>query len=100
MSTRTGSIILRVAGKNHWAHTLSNKNFSHYRISEKRGDITKDLTGVVCHDHFAPYYSYLDGVAHSVCNAHHLRELAAVEQIDGELWAKELKELFLIILAK
>jgi len=60
------------------AHTLSNKQFTHYRLSEKRGDISIISSGIVTHDHFASYYSKLVGVEHSLCNAHHLRELKAI----------------------
>lgn len=88
---------IRINGKNSWLHTLCNNQLVHYRISEKRGDIPKDLSGVVVHDHFAPYYSQLgDDLDHSLCNAHHLRELKAVVEIDKEPWARNMIRLLLL----
>jgi transposase len=91
---------LIINGKINWAHTLSNNKFTHYRISEKRGDISIISSGVVTHDHFVSYYSKLDGVQHSLCNAHHLRELKAVVEIDKEPWAKSMIRLLLFGHAK
>jgi len=84
---------LVIAGKLHWVHTLSNNKFVHYRASEKRGDVPTDLSGTVVHDHFASYYSKLKGVQHSLCNAHHLRELKAVVELDKESWARHMVRL-------
>ena len=81
---------LRVAGKTNWLHTLCNELLVHYRFSEKRGDVPKGLTGIVVHDHFVSYYAQLDKVSHALCNAHHLRELKAVAEIDKESWAKNM----------
>lgn len=92
-SDETGLII---NGKINWVHTLSNKQFTHYRLSEKRGDISIVSLGVLTHDHFKSYYSKLDGVQHSLCNAHHLRELKAVVEIDKELWAKSMIRLLVL----
>lgn len=41
--------------------------------------------GVIVHDHFKPYYT-LRGPLHALCNAHHLRELQALIEIE-EAWA-------------
>jgi transposase len=83
----------RVAGKGQWLHTVSTEALTFYRVTEHRGDVPKDLTGgVVVHDHFKPYYG-LTGVAHAFCNAHHLRELKALIEIDQEPWAKAMSEL-------
>jgi transposase len=68
---------------------------ANYRVSEKRGDVSIISSGVVTHDHFVSYYSKLDGVQHSLCNAHHLRELKAVVEIDKEPWAKSMIRLLL-----
>jgi transposase len=83
----------RVAGKGRWLHTVSTETLTFYRVSEKRGAIAESLTGgVVVHDHFKPYYG-LTGVAHAFCNAHHLRELKALIEIDEEPWAKDMSDL-------
>ncbi|MGO9612229.1 MAG: IS66 family transposase [Dissulfurispiraceae bacterium] len=51
-------------------------------MSAKRGGLPKGLRGgVIVHDHFAPYYT-LPAVRHALCNAHHLRELKALIDID------------------
>jgi transposase len=83
---------LRVAGRLHWVHALCDDKRVHYRLSEKRGDIKECLTGVVVHDSFVSY-DRLEGVQHSLCNAHILRELKAVEEIDKELWARKMARL-------
>ena len=49
-----------------------------------------DLAGTVVHDHFVSYYTKLDEAIHALCNAHHLRELKAVDEIDKEPWAKNM----------
>lgn len=84
---------VRVAGKTIWLHSLSNAKFVHFRVSEKRGDVAKNLIGTVTHDHFASYYSQMENVIHSLCNAHHLRELKAVTEIDKEPWARQMARL-------
>jgi transposase len=86
----------RINNKTQWLHTLCNDKFVHYRPSEKRGDIPQNLSGVVVHDHFAPYVAKMGNVQHSFCNAHHLRELKAVASIDKEPWARSLSRLLLL----
>ena len=77
----------RIAGKLHWLHTTSSLLFTFYRAGEKRGDIPRDLQGgVVVHDHFLPYRG-MDRVDHAFCNAHILRELQGLIEIDKEPWA-------------
>ena len=80
---------LRVAGKLHWLHSISDSAFTHYRISAKRGAVPSFLTGgTIVHDHCKSYYAHMSGVdAHALCGAHHLRELKAIEEIEKEPWA-------------
>ena len=80
---------LRVAGKLHWLHSISDLAFTHYRISAKRGAVPSFLTGgTIVHDHWKSYYAHMSGVdAHALCGAHHLRELKAIEEIEKEPWA-------------
>ena len=64
-----------------------------YRVSAKRGELPKGFRGgVVVHDHFRPYYA-LPAVRHALCNAHHLRELKALIDIDKEQWAGQMRDL-------
>jgi transposase len=44
------------------------------------------------HDHWKPYYT-LKGVLHALCNAHHLRELKALVEIEKEDWARKMQHL-------
>ena len=57
------------------------------RIGAGRGDVEKDLEGILIHDDYAAYFT-LKGVRHGACNAHHLRELQALIDIEKEDWAK------------
>jgi len=82
----------RVGGKLQWLHTASTPTLTSYRVTEKRGEVTEGLEGgVIVHDHFKPYYS-LPGVAHGLCNAHHLRELQALIEIEKEPWARQMRD--------
>ena len=83
----------RVAGKGQWLHTASTATLTSYRVSAKRGDLPKGFRcGVIVHDHFKPYYALPD-VRHALCNAHHLRELKALIDIDKEQWAGQMRDL-------
>src|SRR5271168_125296 len=82
----------RVGGRGQWLHTASTPTLTSYRVTEKRGDVTEGLEGgVIVHDHFKPYYS-LSGVEHALCNAHHLRELKALIEIEKEPWAPQMRD--------
>jgi transposase len=63
-----------------------------YRVSARRGSLLANLAGIVVHDHWKPYYT-LTGVLHALCNAHHLRELKALVEIEKEDWARRMQRL-------
>lgn len=85
----------RVGGKTQWLHTASTLTLTHYCVSEKRGAIPTTLVGgIIVHDHFKPYYTLPD-IEHALCNAHHLRELKALIDIEKEPWAKKMFRLLL-----
>jgi transposase len=85
----------RVGGKGQWLHTASTCALTSYRVSEKRGALPKGFKGgVIVHDHFKPYYTLLH-VRHALCNAHHLRELKALIDIEKEQWAKQMRDLLM-----
>jgi len=78
----------RIGGKTCWLHSVSTTGLTHYRVSAKRGAVPANLAGgIVVHDHFRPYYS-LPNLEHALCNAHHLRELKALIEIEHEPWAQ------------
>ena len=82
----------RIAARTHWLHIASTLWLTFYRISPKRGSLLADVTGIVVHDHWKPYYT-LTGVLHALCNAHHLRELKALIEIEKEDWASRMQRL-------
>jgi transposase len=86
----------RVSGKTQWLHVLSHEKATHYRFAQKRGDLPLGLSGTVVHDHFKPYYSLPD-VKHALCNAHHLRELRALEEIEKEPWASKMYKFLIAV---
>ncbi len=83
----------RIGGRTRWLHTVSTVALTQYRVSEKRGAMPATLRGgVIVHDHFKPYFT-LPGVEHALCNAHHLRELKALIDIEKEPWARRMSRL-------
>ena len=82
----------RIGGKTQWLHIASTVWLTFYRISAKRGSLLPKVTGIVVHDHWKPYYT-MTGVLHALCNAHHLRELKALVEIEKEDWARKMQRL-------
>ena len=82
----------RIGGKTQWLHIASTVWLTFYRISPKRGSLLAKVTGIVVHDHWKPYYT-MTGVLHALCNAHHLRELKALVEIEKEDWARKMQRL-------
>lgn len=93
---------INVDKKRIWLHSASNEKWTHYYPHEKRGSeamddigIIPNFNGVLCHDHWKPYYKY--NCTHSLCNAHHLRELTNIEEQGDQSWAKKMYDLLLEI---
>jgi len=82
----------RIGGKTQWLHVAVTAWLSFYRVSPKRGSLLEGIIGIVVHDHWKPYYT-LKGVLHALCNAHHLRELKALIEIEQEPWALRMQRL-------
>jgi transposase len=82
----------RIGGKTQWLHIASTAWLTFYRVSAKRGSLLAKVTGIVVHDHWKPYYT-MTGVLHALCNAHHLRELKALVEIEKEAWARKMQRL-------
>ena len=82
-----------VSGKRHWLHVASTPFLTFYYPHEKRGKKGMDAAGILpefrgtgMHDGWATYRQYKE-FKHALCNAHHLRELTAVEENDEQHWA-------------
>ena len=82
----------RIGGKKRWLHIASTVLLTFYRVSPRRGGLMAGVSGIVVHDHWKPYYK-LTGVLHALCNAHHLRELKALVDIEKEDWARKMQRL-------
>jgi transposase len=89
---------INLGGKGYWLHSLSNSLWTLYCPQEKRGTdamnemgVLPRFKGILCHDHWKPYYKY--DCTHALCNAHHLRELTRAWEQDGQKWALEMKAL-------
>src|SRR3954447_4750432 len=80
----------RIGGRTQWRHIASTLRLTFYRVSPKRGSLLANVTGIVVHDHWKPYYT-MTGVRHALCNAHHLRELKALVEIEQEDWARRMQ---------
>ncbi len=82
----------RIGGQTQWLHVLSTPWLTFYRTSAQRGSLLEGLRGILVHDHWASYFK-VKGVLHAMCNAHHLRELEALAELDGEAWARAMQQL-------
>jgi transposase len=80
----------RIAGKTQWLHVACTALLTFYRVCARRGSLLANVVGVVVHDHWKPYYT-MQGVRHALCNAHHLRELKALVEIEKEDWARKMQ---------
>jgi transposase len=96
---------INIGGKRYWLHCLSNDRWTCYHPHAKRGtDAMNDMgvlpmfSGVLCHDHWKPYFTY--DCTHALCNAHHLRELERAWEQDGQTWAQQMQGLLKTINGK
>jgi transposase len=102
---------LRVKALLAWVHALSSTDLTLYHLDDKRGNsameamgILPTYKGIVVHDGWKAYAKYEDAT-HALCNAHHLRELTAVAEQEGQHWAQGMADLLtetwaLVLLAK
>ena len=89
---------INIGGKRLWLHCASNDGWTFYYPHEKRGTDAMDdigilprFKGILCHDHWKPYYKF--DCTHALCNAHHLRELTRAWEQDGQEWALKMRNL-------
>ncbi len=82
----------RIGGRTQWLHIASTALLTFYRVSARRGSLLAGVVGIIVHDHWKPYFT-MQGVLHALCNAHHLRELKALIEIEKEDWALSMQGL-------
>jgi len=89
---------INIGGVRSWLHNASTAKHTCYYPHAKRGSLALDemgilseFHGILCHDHWKPYFNY--GAFHSLCNAHHLRELERAWEQDGQQWAQQMSAL-------
>lgn len=95
---------IRVKGQLHWLHCAVTKTLTWLAPHARRGTqafealgLLQGIKGVLVHDGLVSYKG-LD-CTHSLCNAHHIRELVYIHEQEGEKiwdpWAQEMIELLL-----
>lgn len=91
---------INIASKRHWLHCASTSLITLFHPHQKRGKEAMDemgvlplFNGILCHDHWKPYFQYHS--KHALCNAHHLRELERAFEQDNQQWAMDIKQLLL-----
>lgn len=89
---------VNIGGKTFWLHTASNEKWTMFHVNQKRGlegmkagGVLGQFKGILCHDHWQAYFKL--SCLHSLCNAHHLRELERAFEQDLQGWAKDMKDL-------
>jgi transposase len=86
---------VNIGGKLHWLHNASTPLLTSYFVHKKRGSDAFDAMGILpvfegkaVHDHWQAYLKYT--CDHSLCNAHHIRELTFVYEHFNQKWAHKM----------
>ena len=86
----------------HWLHVACTSDATFYAPHLKRGALALNDIGILplfkgtaVHDMWASYFKY--PCAHSICNAHIIRELTFAFEEHHQRWAEDLKKLLLNI---
>ena len=85
----------RVEGRRIWLHVACTSEFTYYEIHDKRGreamdeiGILPDFKGRAIHDFWHSYLGY--DCSHGLCNAHLLRELIFLYEVQEQRWAEQM----------
>lgn len=92
----------RVAGKTHWLHTHSTREWTLLNVHEKRGfkafsevGILLNYLGTVVHDCHSSYFKEIYRFVHALCGVHLIRECIGIVQNDHQRWAAHMIRLLL-----
>jgi len=90
---------MRVGGKLNGLHVAVTETAVYDTVHPKRGQEAMDAAGLwphfqgnAVHDHWKSYWSYTH-CTHSLCNAHHRRELRYCQELTGHCWPFALRRL-------
>jgi len=93
---------LRVNSQLWWLHVACTDGLTYYFVHPKRGreamdemDVLPNFKGISVHDGWKSYAQY--DCTHSLCNAHHLRELRFIVERYEQAWADEMMTLLIDI---
>jgi transposase len=95
----------RISSSLHWVHTAASKAYTYLFVHKKRGrkaleseySILPYFEGWAVHDCLSSYFRFIHCL-HSVCAAHLLRELMALEE-QGKRWAKAFRQYLMLLYA-
>ena len=82
----------RIGGKTQGLHVACTPLTPFTRVCARRGSLLANVVGVVVHDHGKPFDT-MEGARPALCDAHHLRELKALVEIEKEDWARKMQRL-------
>ena len=92
-----------VEGGRHWVHVSSTATLTYLVSHAKRGTQALNEIGILplrqgqaVHDAYTSYFQYHDP-SHVLCNAHHLRELAFIQERYQQSWAEAMAKLLVQI---
>jgi transposase len=90
-----------IEGKRQWLHVAATRHLTLYQAHPRRGEkgtramgVLPGFRGVAVHDGYQSFRVY--PCSHALCNAHHLRELTALQE-QGQGWAEQMKRLLVQI---
>lgn len=91
---------LNINGQLYWLHGAGTQGLTYYYPHKRRGTAASEEIGILphlkgnaVHDNWQAYMKY--DCSHSLCNAHHIRELTYIYEQRGQPWAQQMIGLLL-----
>ena len=88
----------------YWAYVFSNELFTFLDFNKGRSKkalneigFLPEYNGKIVTDYYSMYQTYSDNIENYFCNAHLLRDLTFIEEIEKREWAKKMKTILLEI---